>query len=155
MKILITGGNSATAFKLLKVLPQHQIILADYGDIPSLASQHYQMISLGLKNEDTIAHTLLNNCLDHNVDAILPLHHFELDAVAKADVLFNEFGISVLLPLISELPQYVLNEKSEELILLNNGDTLGSSLSLGSDLNVEKLSGAFYLTENGLSLITI
>lgn len=155
MKILITGGNSATAFKLLKLLTQHQIILADYGDVPSITSQHYQMISLGVKNEDTIAHTLLNNCLDYNVDAILPLHHFELNAVAKADILYNEFNISVLLPFVSELSQYLLNEKSEEMILLNRGEILGSSLKDVANLNIERLSGAFYLTSTGLSLITI
>lgn len=155
MKILITGGNSATAFKLLKVLSQHQVVLADYGDVPILASQSYQMVSLGTKNEDTIAHTLLNNCLDYSVEAILPLHHFELDAIAKAQTLFTEFNISVLLPLVLELPNYLLAEKGEELLILHDGEILSDALNNDRNLNVERLSGAFYVTPLGLSLITI
>ena len=98
MKILITGGKSAQSLKLLKAYEQDTIILADYGDMPSFPSKHYQFLSLGERNDDTIAHNLLNHCLDEEADAIIPLHAFELEEVAKSVVLFEEFNIRVLIP---------------------------------------------------------
>lgn len=98
MKILITAGKSASALKKLNRFDQYQVVLADYGEVPLLFSKHYQIISLGEKNEETLAHTLLNHCLNEEITAILPLQADEVEAVLKAETLFNEFGIEVLLP---------------------------------------------------------
>ena len=106
MKTLITGGKSAQALKLLKAFTGDQVILSDYGDMPAFSSSQYQFISLGEKNEDTIAHTLLNACLDQEADRLLPLHRFELEAVVKSLVLFEEFNVHVLLPDILSFPLY-------------------------------------------------
>lgn len=105
MKILITGGKSATTLKLLKAFEGHEIILADYGDIPSFPSANYRFISLGEVN-DTIAHNILNICLDHGVDMVLPVHIFEINPLAKSEVLFEEFSIKVLLPAQTEILNY-------------------------------------------------
>ncbi|MET3113234.1 hypothetical protein AAKU52_000956 [Pedobacter sp. CG_S7] len=106
MKVLITGGNSASSYKILKAFEGSQILLADYGEIPVFNAGNYQFISLGEKNDDTIAHHLLNVCLDHGVDLFLPLHEFEITAVSKAIILFEEFNIQVLLPEQAALPLY-------------------------------------------------
>jgi len=106
LKILITGGNSATTLKILKAFAEHEVILADYGEMPSFSALNYKFISLGDKNDDTIAHSLLNNCLDQEVDAILPIREFEVEPVAKAKVLFNEFNIETLLPNLEVLKSY-------------------------------------------------
>lgn len=161
MKILITGGTSATALKLLKAFNGHQIILADYGDVPSLSSAAYTMISLGKRNDDTLAHTLLSVCLDQSVDAILPLQNFEIEAVAKSEILFNEFNIEVLLPKQEILEVYFtngINEKAADFVVFINGEII-----FGTDENEfialqgkgENLNGAYYLNDNKLSLITI
>ena len=106
MKILITGGKSALAFKLLKAFAQHQVVLADYGEVPTFSSGAYHFVSLGEKNEDAIAHNLLNTCLDEQIEAVLPIHKFEIEPIAKATVLFNEFNIEVLLPKMDQLAIY-------------------------------------------------
>ena len=98
MKILITGGKSVQSLKLLKAYEKDVIVLADYGEMPSFPSKQYQFISLGEKNVDTIAHNLLNHCLDEEVDAIIPLHVFEQEQLQKSVVLFEEFNIRVLMP---------------------------------------------------------
>ncbi|RZJ83860.1 MAG: hypothetical protein EOO20_22040 [Chryseobacterium sp.] len=98
MKILITGGKSASALKLLKAFPNDKVVLADYGEMPSIVTAQYHFISLGERNDDIIAHNLLNHCLDEAVDAVLPLHHFEMEDIAKSAVLFEEFSIKVLMP---------------------------------------------------------
>lgn len=162
MKILITGGKSAIALKLLKAFTEHQIVLADYDEVPSFASGAYRFISLGAKNEDVLAHTLLNNCLDENVDAILPLHGFEIESVAKAAILFKEFNIAVLLPNHSELTTYLYAKKSEDWAVFNQGDLIFTTQSnevLIDKAKTNHLSGAYYWNINNeepnLNLITI
>ncbi|WP_316821184.1 hypothetical protein [Pedobacter gandavensis] len=152
MKILITGGKSASALKLLKAFANHHIVLADYGDMPALSSKAYQMHSLGLRNDDTTAHTLLNNCLDENVEMFLPIYDFEIDAVAKAMVLFEEFGIQVLLPQPQDLPGFLSTEKQTAdwafyqdgvLKFPENASTAQKELGLK-----EKLNGVFYTVDS-------
>lgn len=149
MKILITGGKSAATLKLLKAFADDHILLADYGDMPSFSSAAYQMHSLGTRNDDTTAHNLLNNCLDEGVEMILPLHPFEIEAVSRSIVLFEEFGISVLLPEISKLDQYLSTEKqSGNWAIYRDGTLLFSSSPSDEQLKPEKeagLNGAFYI----------
>ena len=148
MKILITGGKSAVALKLLKAFEGHSVVLADYGEVPSFPSTAFQFISLGEKNEDTLAHTLLNNCLDQNIDVILPLHHFEILAMAKANILFNEFNVSILLPAVTAIEKYTATvDNKKNWVVYNNGvvvyDTMQSEL-LRTYGREHDLSGAFY-----------
>jgi hypothetical protein len=162
LKILITGGNSSTALKLLKAFKDDNIILADYGDVPSFSSTNYHFKTLGVKNEDTIAHTLLNNCLDEGIDAILPLHAFEIEAVAKAGILFNEFNIEVLLPKADDLHQYLNGSKTDDWVVFKNGETIfltndnKSAIAYG---NGKQLNGVFYFKGDEenlvLNLITV
>jgi len=98
MKILITGGKSVQALKLVTAYENDTVVLADYGEVPLFPSAKYQFLSLGERNDDVIAHNLLNHCLDLEVDALMPLYAFEIDQVAKAAILFAEFNIQVLIP---------------------------------------------------------
>ena len=164
MKILITGGKSALALKLLKGFSQQQVVLADYGEMPNFSSATYSFLSLGEKNEDAIAHNLLNYCLNESIDVVLPLHAFEILPVAKAKVLFNEFNIDLLLPDAEGLNAYLQQQpefRGAEWVVFRTGKVLFSSIAnskLFTTVNSENLSGAFYfnhLTVANLSLITI
>jgi hypothetical protein len=103
LKILITGGKSIQALKLVKAYPNDEVILADYGEMPSFPSTTYRFLSLGAQNNDVIAHNLLTICLDEAVNAIIPLHQFEADEVLKSIVLFEEFNISVISPMSDQV----------------------------------------------------
>jgi hypothetical protein len=105
LKILITGGKSATTLKLLKAFGDYEIVLADYGEIPSFTSGNYKFITLGEVN-DSIAHNILNICLDYGIDVILPVHEFEINPIAKSKILFQEFNIQVLLPEVTDVLKY-------------------------------------------------
>lgn len=96
MRILITGGKSAQALKQANKFINDNVILADYGDMPSFPSAKYKFLSLGARNDDIIAHNLLNHCLNESVDAIIPLQDFEMNELAKSTVLFKEFNIKIL-----------------------------------------------------------
>ena len=161
LKVLITGGKSALALKMLKAFAKHQVVLADYGEMPNSS----RFISLGEKNEDIIAHNLLNNCLDEGVDMILPLHTFEISATAKAKVLFNEFNIEVLLPNDGDLNTYFDQQtilKHEHWAVFRRAEILFASMADEKLVNFGKancLNGAFYVnydnTLANLKLITI
>lgn len=96
MRILITGGKSSQAIKQANQFENDSIILADYGDMPSFPSARFKFLSLGERNDDIIAHNLLNHCLNEGADAILALQDFEMIELQKSAVLFNEFNIEIL-----------------------------------------------------------
>lgn len=96
MKILITAGNNAKTLKLLKEFKSDYVILADYGDVPQMKTDAYTFITLGEINKESTAHILLNHCLNFDVEAIMPINDFEVEALQKSKVLFEEFGIKVL-----------------------------------------------------------
>jgi hypothetical protein len=162
VKVLITGGKSSPSYKIVKAFQNDQVLLADYGDIPAFSAGQYQFITLGEKNEETIAHNLLNACLDHGVEMILPLHEFEVAAVAKASLLFSEFGIQVLLPELTELPKYFHSQedvaKGQNWAIFINGELLYSP---APDTLIEEtgrsknLNGVFYIPEDLQSLTAI
>lgn len=162
MKILLTGGKSAVALKLLKAFTKYKVVLADYGDVPLFATKDYELISLGIKNEEVLAHTILNNCLNEGVDAILPIHNFEMEALAKAEVLFNEFNISLLLPNALELNKYFKDnevKKSDHWAVFNKGELIFSTRDHQTTLELgrnKELNGAFYINPNNeFILLTI
>ena len=160
MKTLITGGKSAQSLKLLKAFTEDQVILADYGEAPSFSSSQYQFISLGEKNEDTIAHNLLNACLDQEADRLVPLYNFELEAVVRSLVLFEEFNIHVLLPDILTFPLYFQPSPGDtkNWALFDRGELKFSTVADLPLLTVGKekgLNGVFYIqeTETGFNPI--
>lgn len=164
MKTLITGGKSAQALKLLKAFTGDQVILGDYGDMPAFVSAQYQLLDLGPRNDDTIAHNLLNACLDQEADRLLPLYSFELEAVVKSAVLFEEFNIHILLPDPQSLPVYLNREIADKKnwAVFDRGQlvytTLLDTAILESGEN-KNLNGAFYIAEDAAgvkaSLFTI
>lgn len=161
MKILITGAKSATALKLFKAFDQHQVLFADYGEIPAFMPKDYQLESLGQKNQDTLAHVLLSFCLDHGIEAVLPLYVQEIDAVSKANILFNEFGIEILLPKPEQIADFFENDvSSKEWLFCYKGSLIFSTIKPMPKLkNIasQNLSGVFYCSAKDfkLQLITI
>ena len=162
MKVLITGGKSSQSYKILKAFEGYQILLADYGEIPAFSAGTYQFIGLGERNDEVLAHHLLNTCLDHGADAFLPLHEFEIMAVAKAMVLFEEFNIQVLLPEQSELPKYFYPQEDvrtgHQWALFAKGELIFSPAPTVpmTELGLEKsLNGLFFIPENPGELTAI
>ena len=158
MKTLITGGKSAQALKLLKAFTADQVLLADYGEIPSYASAQYQFVTLGERNEDTIAHNLLNACLDQEADRLLPLYQFELEALVKSAVLFEEFNIHILLPDLNDFPYYPLGGEidKQNWAVYDQGVLLyASQPETLEGISTANLNGAFYINqiEEGFSPI--
>jgi len=156
MKILITGGKSAAALKLIKAFSNDQVILGDYGDVPTFSSTAYTMISLGERNDDITAHQLLNVCLDLQVEVLIPIHYFEVAALSRSMQLFEEFGIRVLLPEISVLPELLQSAKQTTAAwaVYKEGQLLYAAQEGEVPVveHSERLNGVFHLLETSIGI---
>lgn len=152
MKILITGGKTATALKLIKAFSNAEILLGDYGDMPKISTSSYAFAALGQWNADVLAHNLLTKCLDNDVDMLLPLYEAEIMALSKSIVLFNEFGLKVLLP---ENPQ-INQEKWKDYCVFDHGKLIYSSIEMQLN-SLTNLNGFYSLVNDNkkLALISI
>lgn len=151
MKTLITGGKSAQALKLLKAFSGDQVLLADYGEIPSFISSNYHFVSLGDRNDDTIAHTLLNACLDQEADRLVPIYHFELEAVMKSALLFEEFNVHVLLPGNGQFESFSLAAAGNPAhwVVYDRGSLVyASDPATGALSHHDGLNGVFYISQS-------
>ncbi len=145
LKILITGGNNAKTLKLLKAFPGHFVLLADYGDVPGILTENYGFASLGAVNKDSIAHILLNFCITESIDSIIPLHDYEIEPLAKSAVLFNEYGIQVLLPSLEKVGDYINTDavKYNDFAVFIHGELIFTTNKIMPD-NIEvDLNGIF------------
>lgn len=128
-------------------------MLGDYGEIPAFASTQYQFVDLGVRNDETIAHNLLNSCLDLEVDRLLPLYQFELEAVMRSAVLFEEFNIHVLLPDLLSFPFYLSETvvDKQNWAVFDKGELLYAAIPaeiISSTGKENALNGVFYMNEN-------
>ncbi len=150
MKILITAGKTATALKVTKAFKNEEVILADYGDVPSINTPSYSFASLGNWNEEVIAHNLLTKALDFGVDMILPLLEAEITAVSKSMLLFSEFGLTVLLP-----EQVILSTHnttfSNWVVYQNDAPLFSSSDSIALG-ETQGLNGVYWVDEETKNL---
>ncbi|RKO70229.1 hypothetical protein D7322_17090 [Sphingobacterium puteale] len=127
-KILITFGTRPLAMRIAKKLAgKFEVLYASSEEIPELLlkSGNYESIPKGLL--PTFAHELLKLSLDQQVDYVLPLGVFELEPLAEAKVLFEEYQIAVLVPdkdMLGTFP--IIENPPAELpyVLLSKGNNL-------------------------------
>jgi len=130
-----------------------QIQFATAEEVPSFLAANYNKIPTGIN--PTYAHELLKLCLDKEIDFILPLGLSEIQTLAEAQVLFEEYGVEVLSPDKEFLEEiFVLENPSSgvELSVLFNGKSLNNK----SDVD-QVISGLFTISDEGddLALCTI
>lgn len=152
MKILITGAKTATALKLIKAFGQYEVLLGDYGDLPNITTNTYSFVELGDWKADVLAHNLLTKCLDYQVDVLLPIYASEVVALVKSIVLFEEFGIKVLLP--DELELKPIDAK--DWAVFDQGQLIFSTLEVAPDRDKQtQLNGAYQMSFDGKLYATI
>lgn len=142
----------------MKAFPSHFVLLADYGEVPGIITENYAFASLGTLNKDSIAHILLNFCITEAIDCIIPLHHYEVEPLAKSAVLFGEYGIQVLLPEADTVAGYMKAEETAypDFAVFIQGDRIfsGSDSPLPGNLS-PALNGVFSYNQSDLKLFTI
>lgn len=105
MKVLITAALSARAYQVKRLFDPEacQILLADSQDIPDFMLKAGQIIRIPAGDSAVFTHELLKLCLDQQINVLLPLRAKELQPLAQARTLFDEYGIEVLVPGIEEI----------------------------------------------------
>lgn len=99
--ILITSGVSALSQRVAKLLPECHLFFADANSVSFLKGEKYRAIPSSDKS--AYVHEVLKVCLDLSIDILIPLGVKELMPLAKSKVLFEEYGITLLLPEVEEL----------------------------------------------------
>lgn len=87
--VLITAANTGKAYLLAHLLHDYKIIFGD---------DQYQDFKIPNANKSSFAHELLTLCLDNHIEVVFPLRYEELEPLTESKILFQEYGISVLIP---------------------------------------------------------
>jgi len=93
---LITGAASAQAYQLKTKLSGHDILLGDYAELPDTMLKAGNMIALPNPSDASYAHKILTLSLDYGVETIYALQTAEHQLLMEANLLFNEYGITIL-----------------------------------------------------------
>lgn len=85
MKVLITTSKHVASFQLSSLLTDDDVLFGDhFDDYPRTDSS-------------SLAHEILKFCLDHQIEKVFPLKLEEARDLSISLVLFEEFGIEVML----------------------------------------------------------
>lgn len=126
MAVLITGAASAAAFRIRRMLEFDEVIFADHLDLPQAIFKETRFINIPGGNSASYAHQLLKICLDNQIEFILPLRLVELRPLSEAKILFEEYGIKVVVPDTQALGQVPVSGKAgSDFIVLSDGMILG------------------------------
>lgn len=98
MNILITSGISAFAQRAAELFPESNIFFADSNPIPSVFLGARKFFAIPSSEKTSFIHELLKLCLDLSIAKLLPLDYEELKPLAENRLLFEEYGISILVP---------------------------------------------------------
>jgi hypothetical protein len=99
LNILITAASTAQAYQLSRFLNTDEIIfLGDSADLPQIGFEGKSFIKIPAANSASFSHLLLAHCLDVNIEVVYPLKRAEILALAEARLLFDEYGIKVMVP---------------------------------------------------------
>lgn len=132
-KILITQGVNSLAFRIKNILSNSFIVtLASSSEVPSVLKDSY--LNIPKVESSSFQHEMLKLAIDNEIDYILPLHIKEISLLSQSLVLFEEYGIKVLVPVpsqLAELPYMNSLPKELDLVLLDQGVDLISAKNVG------------------------
>ncbi len=150
-KILITFGTHPLAQRLGKLLnTSFSLLFASSEPFPNiLLRQNYRKIPTGVN--PTFAHEVLKICLDEGITQVLPLGKKEIQPLNETRVLFQEYGIELLVPQDTKA-FFVLDNPSRELNVRVYKD--GVDVLLGEQMaNDTAFSGAGILSDSEEEMI--
>lgn len=102
-RVLITSGISAFSQRVAKLFPGEELFFADSNPIPAPFIKSEKYIPIPSPEKASFVHEVLKVCLDLSITKLLPLKEDELMPLAKSSALFEEYGISILVPSVESL----------------------------------------------------
>lgn len=120
MNILITAASSSLAYRLEKELDYaSSVVFADAVDLPASLFKNRTYVRIPDEKSTSFAHILLSKCLDLDIQQIFPLRKFELLALEESRLLFEEYGITIMIPEKQSVRNYFGELKTGQLIVKN------------------------------------
>lgn len=110
-KNLITAANNPLAYQLAWYLKEQEIHFCDN-------AQHQHIIPA--YSSGSFAHQFLKYCLTHNIDRVFALRVQEIATLAESEILFEEFGIELMLVQPAALQAIVSNINGNAVIKVND-----------------------------------
>lgn len=99
MKVLITSANHPQSYILAYLLNGNEILFGNkIDDFPK-------------EDSISLAHELLKICLDLEIEVVFPLRMKEMIPLAESTILFDEFGIRLM---VNQLEQPIFNHVFEQ-----------------------------------------
>ncbi|WP_026899389.1 ATP-grasp domain-containing protein [Daejeonella oryzae] len=152
MPVLITAASHAEAYKLERLLNASDVIFADHIDNSHLKYSGRKHIQIPAGNSASYAHELLKACLDLDIEKIYPLYFDEIVALSEAKLLFDEYGIKVIVPGID----FLRNIKAQQialgadLVIIEDGKLIAGNLPQNLSLSHTLETGiyCFNMDEN-------
>lgn len=95
MAILITAASYSLAYKLERSLNESEVYFADQIEMPLIPGKRF--IRIPDASSSIFTSEMLKVCLDNHIIKIFPLKAAEIKELAKADQLFQEYGINIIL----------------------------------------------------------
>jgi len=96
MAILITAASDSVAYKLEQSLNESAVFFADQTVMPSVPGRKF--IRIPEPSSPIFLSEILKICLDNHIVKIFPLKEAEFKELFKAEQLFFEYGINIILP---------------------------------------------------------
>lgn len=143
MAVLITAAANSAAFRLERILDTPEVYFADQNSLPSIPGKKFLKIPDASSNSFT--HEVLKICLDHHINEIYPLKGDEMTELSGSRQLFEEFGISLVVPSGQwiENKLNVSTSRSSDIIVLVNGRIRAGKLPAGFSLPENEEFGVF------------
>ncbi len=150
---LITQGTKPLAQRLARLLPAtHRVVFGAADEMPEVLLRSGNYVRIPQAVSPAFAHEMLKRCLDSQVEVLIPLGKYELKPLLEAKLLFNEYGIRILLPEQSLFDQLMLFENPPvqlPLHVLENGQPLNqAAVDITGPMDTG-LSGVFILSDSG------
>jgi hypothetical protein len=159
MSVLITAASHAEAYKLERILQLPDVIFADYRELPHLSFSGRKFMKIPAGNSASYAHMMLDLALNSGIEKIFPLYAEEIFPLAESRQLFEEYGISVMVPSVLWLKQKAdMQVKGlAEWVVIEQGTVIAGTLPSGRAFLEEDLSGIFQFgfDNPALKLLTI
>lgn len=103
-KLLLTYATRPFSMRIAQLLTGHfEVVSATSDEIPTLFRERYYTIPKGVN--PIYAHEVLKVALDLNCTYVLPLGLDEIRTLSESLILFEEYGIMVLCPPMSDLKE--------------------------------------------------
>jgi len=95
MAILITAASFSIAYKLERSLNESEVYFAEQIEMPAIPGKKF--IRIPEVSSPVFTSEILKICLDYQIVKIFPLKEAEIKELSKADQLFKEYGINIII----------------------------------------------------------